>query len=59
METISEGLEQVNVVVENTFSILFSTPLAIFFISLFNYFNLASIYVLLDIPIPKVVFDYL
>ena len=46
-------------VVENSFSFIFSTPLAAFFLSLLNYFTLSSLYVLLDIRIPKIVFNYL
>lgn len=41
------------------FSIIFSTPLAIYFFSIFNYFTLSSLYVFLNIQIPYIVFNYL
>lgn len=41
------------------FSIIFSTPLAIYFFSIFNYFTLSSLYVYLDIRTPQLVFNYL
>ena len=59
VESIGKGLNQVSSLVDNSFSILFSTPLAAFFLRLFNYFTLNSLYVLLNIPIPQVVFDHL
>ena len=37
--------------------VVFSSPLASFFLSFFNYFTLNSLYVLLDIPLPKIIFD--
>ena len=46
-------------VVKKSFSIIFSSPLAIFFLSLFSYFNIASMYVLLDVKLPKIIFEYL
>ena len=39
-------------VVDKVFSLVLSTPLAIYFFSTFNYFTLSSLYVLLNIPIP-------
>lgn len=41
------------------FAILSSSPLAAFFLGLFNYFTLSSLYVLLNISIPYEVFHYL
>lgn len=46
-------------IVDSIFSVIFSTPLAIYFFSIFNYFTLSSLYVLLNISIPDVVFEYL
>jgi|688.fasta_scaffold1349768_1 hypothetical protein len=40
-------------------SIIFSSPLTCFFLGLFNYFVLNSIYVLLNIPLPDIVFNEL
>lgn len=52
-------LSVVDTVLQNSFSILFATPLVGFFFSIFNYFTLLSLYVLVDIRIPEAVFDYL
>ena len=56
IDMISSGLRTVGSVVESSFSLIFSSPLAAFFLSLLNYFTLSSMYVLLNIRIPKVVF---
>ena len=56
---INSGLETANAVVENSFALIFSSPLAAFFLSLLNYFTLSSLYVLLNIRLPKFVFKYL
>ena len=56
---ISSGLETVSAMVENSFALIFSSPLAAFFLSLLNYFTLSSLYVLLNIRVPKFVFKYL
>jgi hypothetical protein len=37
--------------------VVFSSPLASFFLGFFNYFTLNSLYVLLDISLPKIIFD--
>jgi hypothetical protein len=37
-------------------SVVFSSPLACFFLGFFNYFVLSSLYVLLNMPLPDVVF---
>ena len=36
-----------------------STPLAIYFIGFINFFSLSSLYILINFPIPKYVYDYL
>jgi hypothetical protein len=41
------------------FTFLFSSPLAVQFLTLFNYFTLSSLYVLLNIRIPYPIFKYL
>lgn len=41
------------------FSVIFSSPIAVQFLSLFNYFMLSSLYVLINIRIPYKVFYYL
>lgn len=56
---MGDQLAVVNVVIEKSFSVIFSTPLAIYFFSVFNYFTLSSLYVLLNIRIPEAVFSYL
>lgn len=38
---------------------IFSSPLSAYFLSLFNYFTLSSLYILLDIRLPSIVFYYL
>jgi len=48
-----------NSAVQDTFSVIFSTPLAGVFMSLFSYFTLSSIYVLLNMTIPDTVYNYL
>jgi hypothetical protein len=48
----------VNVIIENSFSLLFSSPLALLFLSTFNYFNLSSLYILLHIRVPYEIFNY-
>lgn len=44
---------------ENFFAWTFSNPLATYFLSVFNYFSFSSIYVLLNIAIPEIVFKNL
>ena len=56
---LSSGLKEISFVVEKIFTVIFSTPLSIFYLSLFNYFTLMSLYVLLDVTLPDVVFDNL
>jgi hypothetical protein len=49
----------VNDVIEKMFTVIFSSPLALQFLSLFNYFMLCSLYVLINMKIPYEVFRYL
>jgi hypothetical protein len=49
----------VSSIVDKTFSVIFSSPLAIYFFSIFNYFTFLSLYVLLNMKIPDVIFHYL
>lgn len=56
---ITNILTPLNQIIEKVFSILFSSPLTAYFLSLFNYFTLSSYYVLVNIKVPQVVFQYL
>lgn len=44
--------------IEYSFSFIVSSPLAQFFLSTFNFFNLSSIYILLNIRVPYDIFHY-
>lgn len=59
MTWIGEKMLTVNEIVQSVFSVIFSSPLAVQFLSLFNYFMLSSLYVLLEIKIPHKIFYYL
>jgi hypothetical protein len=56
---ISDKLIGLNSIVEKGFSIIFSSPLAAYFLSLFNYFTLSTLYVIVNIRLPWIVFYYL
>jgi hypothetical protein len=56
-----ESIALASSVIENIMTkfnmVVFSSPLTTFFLGLFNYFVLNSLYVLLNIEIPSLVFD--
>lgn len=56
---MAKALSPINAAVQDTFSVIFSTPLAGFFLSLFSYFTLSSLYILLNVDIPEKVSEYL
>jgi hypothetical protein len=51
-------MEDASKAIETGFSILYSTPLTIAFLSTLNYFTLSSLYVLLNIRLPYAIFYY-
>jgi hypothetical protein len=51
-------LDMVDKIMRKVFAVVHSTPLAAFFLSIFNYYMFTSIYVLLHIRIPYIVFYY-
>ena len=46
-------IENVNTAIDISFSFVFSSPLALFFLTTFNYFSLSSLYILLSVRVPK------
>lgn len=56
---MEEIIYQINLEIKTVFALTFSSPLAVFFLSLFNYFYLSSLYILLNLKIPYSVYYYL
>lgn len=59
MTFLCDGVAVVDDIVDNVFSVVFSTPIAIYFLTTFNYFTLCSFYVLLNMAIPELLYYYL
>jgi hypothetical protein len=55
IDILMKGL---NHVIEHSFTFLLSSPVAVLFLSSFNFFNLSSLYVLLQIRTPYKIFFY-
>ena len=51
-------LDFVDKIMKKLFAVVHSTPFAGFFLSIFNYYMFTSIYVLLHIRIPYIIFFY-
>lgn len=58
-ETLSSTMIAVNNIVQNIIRIVFSSPFTCFFLGFLNYFNLTSLYVLLNVKIPYNVYSIL
>jgi len=54
----NNAVETLDTIIDNSFTFVFSSPLALFFLSTFNYFNLSSLYILLNIRVPIDIFNY-
>jgi hypothetical protein len=58
LKSIGEVITTFDSIIDNTFSLIFSTPLTTFFLGTLNFFALTSLYIFLNINLPYPVYFY-